>query len=239
MYVERTVMLNRAASDRVCPAQAEIGAWVTQHNRHPHGGRGAGPVADRCVLQSALQGGRHRATSAQNSRHVGDHAPQRQLPPTTSHGRSCRRISDAERGEPRSRGPIMLSGSPFEIALSRENPSRRAHTQHNRALNIQASLDPGVAAHLLFANCAIGGVGVSGLIGGACRSAKPIVSRAAARAHSARFPRRQGGHAPRAGGRAKAIVRVTAAGRLRLGDRDRSAAPQIAPRAARSSCRLM
>ena len=140
MYVERTVMLSRAVSDGVCPAQVEIGASVTQHNWRPRGGRAAAAVADRCVLQSAMRGRRHPATSAQNSRHLGDHAPAHQLAPTTSHGGSCRRISDAERASLYQREPIMLSGSPVEIALSRQNPGRRAHTQHNRALNIQ----PGV-----------------------------------------------------------------------------------------------
>src|ERR1035441_6721001 len=104
MYVERTVMLSSAVSDRVCPAQVEIGAWVTQHNQHARGGRAARSVADRCVRQSAVRGGRHRATPAQNSQYVGDHAPQQQLAPTTSYGRSCHRISDAETRPPRSKG---------------------------------------------------------------------------------------------------------------------------------------
>jgi len=45
----------------------------------------------------------------------------------------------------------MLSVSPLQSALSRENEAHRAPSQHNRSRNIHAGLDPRVAMHLLVA----------------------------------------------------------------------------------------
>jgi hypothetical protein len=46
LYVQRTIMLNRAFVNRFLPAQSDISSWVTQHNRRRRGRQAAARVAD-------------------------------------------------------------------------------------------------------------------------------------------------------------------------------------------------